>query len=376
MSKRILVIGMADSVHLARWLNQFSESDLTFEIVSSSPHRRIHPKIQGLLQGPSPFHLGVATRVLSLPLWIADRLFSDFFRGLLIALVARRFRPDIVHIFESQNGGYAFLRARGLSKALSTCPAILTIYGSDIYWFKDYRRDREKLRKLLAAVSFISAECERDEKLAMSLGYRGKFLPRIPAAGGVTWPASVPSIEERHIISIKGYENKWGRASNALLALEPIAKELKCYEIVLFSCNRKILPLARRFSKKTGLSVRTYTKGRLTHDEVQGILRQSVMLIGLSRSDGLPASMVEAMANGAVPIQSDSSCCDEWIEDGKAGFIVRFDDVSRVTEVITQVLESKSLRREALSANRRRILERLSPEELSSVASSTYDSIP
>lgn len=375
VSKRILVIGMADSVHLARWLEQFSESEYTFEIVSSSPHRRVHPRIESLLDYDSTFHLGALTRYLSLPLWIADRFFSDFFRGLLIAFVASRFKPHLVHIFESQNGGYAFLRALQMSRVLSISQTILTPYGSDFYWFKGITKHRRKLERLLSVVRYISAECKRDETLAAELGFRGTFLPRIPASGGLTWPSAVADTNGRSYVTIKGYENKWGVASNALLALRPLIEELRGYEIVLFSCNRKILPAARRFKAESGLPVWTYTKGALTHDEVQRILGNSILLISLSRSDGLPASMVEAMVNGAVPIQSDSSCCNEWIEEGKGGFIVKFDDIAAVTQAVSKVLGDDKLRKAALETNRRLLLERLSPEKLRAAALLTYGSI-
>ena len=375
VSKRILVVGMADSVHLARWLAQFSESEYTFEIVSSSPHRRVHPRIKDLLNDGSTFHMGALTRYLSLPFWIADRFFSDFFRGLLIAFVASRFRPHLVHIFESQNGGYAFLRALQMSRVLSNSETILTPYGSDFYWFKDLPNHRRKLEKLLSVIGHISAECKRDETLATELGFQGTFLPRIPASGGVVWPSAVANTNARRYVTIKGYENKWGVASNALLALRPLIEELRGYEIVLFSCNRKILPAARRFEAESGLPVSTYTKGALTHDEVQRILGNSILLISLSRSDGLPASMVEAMVNGAVPIQSDSSCCNEWIEDGKGGFIVKFDDISAVSQAVSRVLGDDKLRKAALETNRRLLLERLSPNKLRQSALLTYASI-
>lgn len=376
MSKRILIIGMADSVHLSRWLTQFSESDLIFEIVSSSPHRRVHSGIQRLVDERTSFRLGAATRYFSLPFWFADRFTSDFFRGLLIALVARRFRPHVVHIFESQNGGYAFLRARSFSKYLADCQIILTPYGSDFFWYKDYPKHRKKLEKLLSVVAFLSSESERDEKLALSLGYRGRFLPRIPAAGGLSLPPVVPGIHDRKFIAIKGYENRWGVASNALLALRPLVEDLRGYEVVLFSCNRKIIPVAKKFREDSGLRVQTFGKGKLSHDQVQSILSNSVLLLSLSRSDGLPASMLEAMANGAVPIQSSTSCCNEWIEDGKGGFVVKFDDIPAITEAVRKTIADDNFRQAVLESNRKLLLERLNPDHLFGLAVSTYDRIP
>jgi hypothetical protein len=51
--KRILIVGMADSVHLARWLSQFVDQHIDFTLFPSSPHRHIHPKIKEIIASPS-----------------------------------------------------------------------------------------------------------------------------------------------------------------------------------------------------------------------------------------------------------------------------------------------------------------------------------
>ena len=38
--------------------------------------------------------------------------------------------------------------------------------------------------------------------------------------------------------------------------------------------------------------------------------------------DGRPNSMLEAMAMGSLPIQSDTACIEGWLEDGQNAFVV------------------------------------------------------
>lgn len=369
---RILIVGMADSVHLAKWLRQFKGSSHTFEVVSSSPHRRIHPILQQLISQGEQYKIHWFSRLASLPLWLADRFFSDWLRGALLAWRAARFQPDIIHVLEFQNGGYAFLRARSLSKSIRV-PLLLTPYGSDIYWFQKYPQHLEKIKKLLGYAAGICSECKRDETLATKYGFSGKFAPRIPASGGMKLDASLSNKGPRGRIAIKGYQNKWGQALTALACVEEMSQELKAYEITLFSCNKVTIQAARKLAKRTGLQVTAHGKGKLKNEEVHKLLGESVALVSLSTSDGVPASMLEAMANGAIPIQSDTSCCQEYLTDGIGGFLVRWDDKEQIKEKLRSILADSSFRESAATTNFSRLKEIADGDKALAAAFEAYD---
>jgi hypothetical protein len=48
--KKILVVGMLDSIHLARWLSQFKNLEIQITIFPSSRFRRLHRDIEIMLQ--------------------------------------------------------------------------------------------------------------------------------------------------------------------------------------------------------------------------------------------------------------------------------------------------------------------------------------
>jgi hypothetical protein len=66
-------------------------------------------------------------------MWLADRFFSDWLRGIYIAWRITRTKPDLVHVNELQNAGYATRRAYQLIKNKPNL--IVTNYGSEIVWF-------------------------------------------------------------------------------------------------------------------------------------------------------------------------------------------------------------------------------------------------
>lgn len=369
---KILVVGMADSVHLSRWLAQFKDSEHEFRIVSSSPHRRIHPQLKELLELPN-YSMSWLSRILSLPLWILDRFASDRLRGLLVAMQASNFQPDLVHVLEFQNGGYAYLRAVQFSKAIGKMKLLLTPYGSDIYWYQNEPSHLKRIKKLLALANGISSECRRDEILAKKYGFVGALMPRVPAFGTVGIVTPDPDRSNRRAIAVKGYQNKWGQALLSLQALEQIAGSLDGYEIVLYSCNSETLRAAKGFAQRTGLAVTAHGKGTLPNSEVLAIFQRSVLYIGLSTSDGISASMIEAMANGAIPIQSDSSCCGEWLEDGVGGHLVRYHDVNRVSTLVLEILANQDWQQRAALANHDRLSVLLEPNATIRAAHRTYE---
>jgi len=78
---KVLLVGMADSIHLSRWLSQFDSGDTNFEIVSSSPHRTIQPGISQRAEEHGNVSFPRLSRHCSLLMWVADWILSDWFRG-------------------------------------------------------------------------------------------------------------------------------------------------------------------------------------------------------------------------------------------------------------------------------------------------------
>lgn len=369
---RILIVGMADSVHLAKWLRQFKGSSFEFEVVSSSPHRRVHPILKDLISEGDQYKIHWFSRLSSLPMWLMDRLLNDWIRGLFLAMRAAKFQPDIVHVLEFQNGGYSYLRARRLARAIRV-PLLLTPYGSDIYWFQKFPNHLKRIRELLRYASGISSECKRDEVLASKYGFTGSFAPRIPASGGMNLNRDSVLNPHRNRIAIKGYQNQWGQALTALECIEEMSQELRGYEITLFSCNKVTIKASKSLAKRTGLTVTAFGKGALKNEEVHKFLSESIALVSLSTSDGVPASMLEAMANGAIPIQSDTSCCEEYLTNGVGGFLVRWDDKEQIKEKLRFVLADSSFRDSAANANFSKLEELVDGERSLAAAFAAYE---
>ena len=371
--RRVLAIGMYDSIHFARWLELFQHEDIDFLLFPSSPHRRIHSGLQELLKsaGPASYRFAPSTRFTGLPLWVLDRIFSNYFRSVFLSVLIRSFAPHIVHALELQNAGY--LAARSFQSLGSPKPVLIaTNYGSDIFWFSRKTRHEKRLMGLLAKVDRYAAECNRDVLLAKELGFGGEVLPVQPNAGG--FDRSLLDREplrqnDRKIVMVKGYHGWVGRAHIAIQALESISTELADYEIAVYSCNLSTKRLARKMAKRTGLNVTAYSKGALSHDDMVEKFSRSIIYVGLSLSDGVSTSMLEAMAMGAIPVQTNTACCDEWFSD--TGVAIRNLTVQDVALGIQKAI-GLALTTDSAIKNRETIRARASREEIAKQALTFY----
>lgn len=355
---KALIVAMADSIHVARWLELFRDNAYDFTIISSSPNRRIHPRLVALAKldqlSGAKYEIHPFSRFLSVPAWLVDRILQDRIRGWLIRKTIEKKAPDFVHAMELQNAGYATAVAFERLAPESRPPLLVTNYGSDIYWFERFEKHRERLTNLMGIVDAYSAECGRDQGLAERLGMKANTVRVFPNTGGLE-PALLADLSEPHsdrkLIAIKGYENVFGRALRALGALEQVAELARPYEIVLFSCNRKTKIAARRLAKRADLKIVCHGKNRLEHGQVLEILRNSVLYLGLSRSDGISTSMLEAMSQGAVPLQSGTACANEWIKTGETGFILDLENQDSIVEALRFTLENQEFRQQASVRN-------------------------
>lgn len=366
--RKILLLGMIDSIHLARWIENSNVSrEHEVLVIPTSPHRRAQTSILNASRSfDEGLRLGLkihrALRYLSLFVWLLDRdfLLKGRFRALFIVSSIRKFKPDLIHVMETQNGGYPLdlaIKQLMKSKDWRQPTTLLTLFGSDIYWFSRFPDHERRLRSLLTKVTHLSAECSRDFQLAEELGFAGKRLSLMPVAGGidssdVDEPESAEEFAQRKKILVKGYGGIWGRGHIALEALGKLRSELTSYEIVVVSAERAARRSAKRNLQRFGIRVQVHRKRSLSFEEMLSLYRQSRIYIGLSLSDGLPSSFLEAMSQGAYPIQTTSACIDQVLNQSAIATGVDPEaSVEQLASDIKKILSDDALALEAQHLN-------------------------
>ena len=376
--KTIIVVGMLDSIHVARWMESVKHLPYRYVLFPSSPHRRVHPLLRSLIDSNSQvsiIQLSSFLRMFALPLWILDRFFANQLRALILRRCIVRDGVSLVHAIELQNAGYVSRRA---CEDLDV-PLYVTNWGSDIYWFSRFKRHEIELKKLMKRANYYSAECLRDHALARELGFGGEFFPVVPNAGGInpdllSQLVATPT-SKRRVVVVKGYTNFVGRADVALDAIRLLGTQLIGYEIVVYSATLRAQQLVRRIRRSTGINIRSIPKKKLSHNEMIALFSSARVYLGVSDSDGISTSMLEAMATGCFPIQTTTACVEEWIEDNVSGLFVSDIDMNLIAELLMRALSDDSLVDSASILNRATAAKRLDQSVISEKVSEYYPKI-
>jgi glycosyltransferase involved in cell wall biosynthesis len=165
------------------------------------------------------------------------------------------------------------------------------------------------------------------------------------------------SVSARRTILLKGYQHWAGRALVGLQALTMCAGLLKGYQVAIYSAEKDVEIAAKLFEHDTGIPV-IFIRN-CSHDEMLRWYGRSRIYIGLSISDGISTSLLEAIVMGAFPIQSCTACADEWLENGKSGFIVPPEEPQMIADAIRKALTDDELVNHAAEINAQTVAQRL-----------------
>ena len=370
--RQVLLVCMTNSVHVARWILMFRNEDIDFYLFPSTQagflHNSLLPLTKSKGAGGASVELRKFQRFTLLLLYLIDRFLDNRLRGRLLKKFIAQVNPDFVHVLEIQHAGY--LSLRGLERK-TNCPLIVTNYGSDIYWFQRFKRHRKKISALLAISDFYSAECSRDIELARLHGFTGVVLPVFPNSGGIDaqeiWRADAIELKKRNLILVKGYHGWAGRALVALSALIAIRKTLAGYRIIFFSTS-SVVRLLVLISPIRDITT-CLPKGAKSHEEMLTLMGQARIYLGLSKTDGISTSAIEALSQGAFPIQTSTSCLSEWVQDGLTGKLISSTTPAEVqTSIISALDYTGKISQDEWEQNLRPIWKRLDSLESKKLA--------
>ena len=135
------------------------------------------------------------------------------------------------------------------------------------------------------------------------------------------------------------------------------------YQIIVYSANQKTIRSVRRIQKETNLNIRAIPKKRLSHSEMLNLFGTARAYVGVSLSDGISTSLLEAMAMGSFPIQTNTSCAEEWIEDGVTGKLIG-PNQEEAKKSLQLALRNDSLVDQASVVNRKTIETKCNEEQI------------
>ena len=343
---------MFDSIHLARWLSQFENEKIDFVLFPSKKFKYVNYDLLKLVTSEK-----IASYRFAKPYFVFKYIgFMDYFlvsifkllklnlKLLFLRRITHKNIFNYIHAIELQGAAYLYdLLPEQIQDRTSL---IVTNYGSDIQYFQDIPEHQEKIRSVLSKADFYSAECQRDYESALKLGFKGKFLPCIPNAGGFKneiFKLNLVPSTERNLITAKCYGGTFGLGGLIIDALEKFLRNNPDVKIVMHSVTDDLLNKSRNLRVAFPNQVVVYTvREKISRHEILDYLSKSRIYLGASKSDGISTSFLEALCLGAYPIQTDTSCASEWIELGFFGSIIR-PDTSEIFTAINASYYDKEL---------------------------------
>lgn len=394
---KLLIVAMANSVHTARWVNLISGQGYDIYLFPTNSFTSIHPEMPPVNICSSKFLRFLINRfksrkkVIKIPDFLMDENTSFFSWGDIVKRlfpekrtqkllrIIMRIKPDVIHSMHIQEAGYITLEAKKRYKGAFP-KWIVTNWGSELNLFSRVSRHREKIRDVLSNCNYLSGECSNDIKIAEGLGFKGRFLPVVPNSGGIDFEkinrikSSGPTSERKNIM-LKGYQNWAGRALVGLRALERCSDVLKGYKVLIYSVDTvDVMIAAELFTQKTGIET-LIIPSNTSYDEILSYHGSARISIGLSITDAISTSLLEAMVMGSFPIQSDTSCADEWFKNNETGILVKPEDPENVEKAIKRALADDDLVNKAAELNYNMLHERLEYSKIKNKVISIYNSL-
>ena len=390
--KSILIIGMPDSIHVARWIKQINDQDWIIHLFPSVRGTKIHPEIDYVVYHfpyvpwkikydkniPLYELLHFFCKIAGFLWWKCLDILIPNFRKQQLIKVIHKVKPSLIHTLEIQAAGYLTMEVKKNFRG-GFPPWLVTNWGSDIYLFGRIKEHKEKIVDVLNNSDYYSCECERDITLAKQFKFKGMVMPVFPNTGGfdlmeLDEERNLIKTSKRKLIMLKGYQHWAGRALVGLRALNRCNEILKGYSIAIYSATPDVVISAELFSIETGIPIQIIRKDT-PHREILSLHAKARISIGLSICDAISTSFLEAMVMGSFPIQSCTSCAEEWIIHGVSGMIVPPEDPDIIEIFLRTAITDDELVDKAASINWTTAQRRLDSQYLKNKAIEMYSTI-
>ncbi|WFU18966.1 glycosyltransferase family 4 protein [Bradyrhizobium sp. CB3481] len=284
------------------------------------------------------------------------RLFLDFRR------LIRSTNPDIIHVH------YAYSTWAWLAGALGYRPLVVSVMGGDVLFEEQGEptpRGISLTKRLFAAADRITAKSDfLIAKLNELGGYGGK-------ATRVVWGVDPQQFRPLDASNLRA---ECGIPDHARIVLSPkilqpfynidvlveamalVVKQVPSAHLVVteYGANPQYRAELLAQIERLGLAGHVSFVGHIAHDQMPLFYSLAEVAVGIPQSDGLPQTLLEAMACGVPNVVGRLDRYGEIVKDGESVLFADIEPAS-VASAILRLLEEKPLR-DAIVARGREIV--------------------
>jgi glycosyltransferase involved in cell wall biosynthesis len=115
----------------------------------------------------------------------------------------------------------------------------------------------------------------------------------------------------------------------------------------------KLLPQLKELSTKMNIQNKVNFTGRIPNNKLPELLQQSNFYISMPITEGVSASLFEAMASHCYPVVTDIAGNQSWIKHRENGQLITIDDTEMLAEEIIWAFENEDYRNVVVANNRK-----------------------
>ncbi len=228
-----------------------------------------------------------------------------------LARVIQSWRPDIIHTLGLEPAAYVYMNARrrGGLESIGTWVAQVR-GGPELVWRQHMADYRAKLQAIFATCDQLIADNRQNYEYAAKLGLsddRVSPLGVVPGTGGIDVDRMLaagrePPSRRRTVLWPKAYECPPSKALPVFEALKLAWDRMPACEMYLTAMSPdmevRFMHLPERIKKVC------HTAARLPRERTLELMTESRVMLAPSLIDGVPNTMLEAMASRTFPIVS------------------------------------------------------------------------
>jgi glycosyltransferase involved in cell wall biosynthesis len=338
---KLACVGPAASVTFRRWVEWFAARGHDVTVLTVEPHDASSFRQIDLSEARGP---RLAGRVMS---------------AVRLGHALRRLRPDLVHVHY----------VRGLAWGFSwnvQGPLVVTPWGSDVLEeqgaFKEWY-SRPLTRRVLNRADLITVHSSYMEQRVRQLLRPGRTVVRIG------WGIDLSMFKGD--LGVAQLRRQWAlRVDQPVLFSPRLAQRLYRQERIIQAMPgilrrvpEAVLVIAEQFPDagyveelkrlvaylKLGKQVRFV--GAIPHEQMPLWYNLADATVMVPESDGMPNSLLEAMACGSVPVLATLDQYREIVQPGINGYLVEPDPVA-ISQAVIKAMTEPVLRREMAHRNR------------------------
>ena len=246
--------------------------------------------------------------------------------------IIKRFKPDVINAHYACGYGFIAVQARGDKGA----PIILNIWGSDVL-VVPHKSSQHKLktRRAIEGAEWVFGDSEYLMRRAGEIGSikNSQVVPwGIEAQYLKLHKESYRLSRPLQIITPRVHEDVYNNEF-ILKALTPLLQQGKV-ELTIPDFGSKVEKFRVLAGGLQRSGVHLYRK--LDRYQFLKFMAGHDVYLSASRSDSSPASLIEAMALGLIPVAADTDGVKEWLTP-ESGFRFEPDNVDRLCSLISNM---------------------------------------